>query len=107
LRLVAANGAKRELSTDHLIAVTGYRVDVRRLTFLSESLRSRLLSIESAPVLSANFESSIPSLYFCWPRVGKYLWASHALHAGRPLYGAPSRLAFCKVISQRNRYPCG
>ena len=64
LRLVAANGAERELSTDHLIAATGYRVDVRRLTFLSESLRSRLLSIESAPLLSANFESSIPSLYF-------------------------------------------
>jgi cation diffusion facilitator CzcD-associated flavoprotein CzcO len=64
LRLIATNGAERTLWTDHLIAATGYRVDARRLTFLSESLLSRLLSIESTPILSANFESSIPSLYF-------------------------------------------
>jgi len=64
LRLIATNGAERTLWTDHLIAATGYRVDARRLTFLSESLLSRLVSIESTPILSANFESSIPSLYF-------------------------------------------
>jgi thioredoxin reductase len=58
------NGTQRELMTDHVIAATGYRVDLRRLIFLSEKIRSALRSIESAPVLSRNFESSVPGLYF-------------------------------------------
>jgi cation diffusion facilitator CzcD-associated flavoprotein CzcO len=64
LRLVASDGTEREVWTDHVIAATGYRVDLRRLPFLSEPIRSRLRSTASAPTLSGNFESSIPSLYF-------------------------------------------
>lgn len=64
LRLIAPDGAEREVWTDHLIAATGYRLDLRKLTFLNEPLRLRLRSIGSAPILSANFESSIPSLFF-------------------------------------------
>lgn len=64
LRLIVPDGTNREVSTDHLIAATGYRVDLRRLIFLSEALRSHLRSIELSPILSANFESSVPSLYF-------------------------------------------
>ena len=53
-----------ELTTDHVIAATGYRIDVGRLSFLSDKMRSDLRCVESAPVLSPNFESSIPGLYF-------------------------------------------
>ena len=56
--------AHSELVTDHVIAATGYRIDVGRLSFLSEKIRSSLHSIESAPVLSRSFESSVPGLYF-------------------------------------------
>jgi len=56
--------AQSELVTDHVIAATGYRIDVGRLSFLSEKVRSSLHSIECAPVLSRSFESSVPGLYF-------------------------------------------
>lgn len=64
LRLIGSNKVEREIRTDHLIAATGYRVDLQRLGFLNASLRSSLRSIASTPILSGNFESSIPSLYF-------------------------------------------
>jgi hypothetical protein len=64
LQLVDRNGGPHELSTDHVIAATGYKVDLQRLTFLSEEVRSRLRSVESAPVLSPDFQSSVPGLYF-------------------------------------------
>src|ERR1700741_1522225 len=57
-------GTQCELETDHVIAATGYRVDLRRLMFLGEKIQSALRSIENAPVLSQDFESSVPGLYF-------------------------------------------
>ncbi len=49
---------------DHLIAATGYRVDLRRLSFLDSNLLAQVRSVENTPVLSSNFESSLPGLYF-------------------------------------------
>jgi FAD-dependent urate hydroxylase len=37
---------------------------LHRLTFLSQALHSELRSVECAPVLSADFQSSVPELYF-------------------------------------------
>jgi hypothetical protein len=53
-----------ELLTDHVIAATGYRVDIGRLDFLSDNIRASLRFIENAPALSQNFESSVSGLYF-------------------------------------------
>jgi hypothetical protein len=64
LRLLGPDGATRTLVTDHIIAATGYTVDLRRLTFLSETLRSQIRSVAHSPVLSANFRCSVPGLYF-------------------------------------------
>ena len=64
LRLIASDGTEREVLTDHLIAATGYRVDLQKFNFLSDLIRARLRSAPSGSMLSANFESSIPSLYF-------------------------------------------
>ena len=58
------NGNSQTLSVHHVIAATGYRVDLDRLPFLSAAIRSRLRTEEKAPKLSANFESSVPGLYF-------------------------------------------
>jgi hypothetical protein len=49
---------------DHVVAATGYRVDLDRLTFLGEQIRSSVRRVSGAPVLSRNFESSVPGLYF-------------------------------------------
>ena len=64
LRVAGRDGEDRTLVADHIVAATGYRVDVRRLSFLSEGLRSELRSFEYAPMLSADFQSSVPGLYF-------------------------------------------
>jgi hypothetical protein len=54
----------RTLVTDHVIAGTGYKVDLRRLTFLSPEMQTGIRSVEQTPILSSTFESSIPGLYF-------------------------------------------
>jgi hypothetical protein len=50
--------------TDHVIAATGYQFKIKNLPFLSQSLKSQLRQEEQTPILSSNFESSIPGLYF-------------------------------------------
>jgi len=64
LRVRAQDGQERELVTGHLIAATGYRVNLERLQFLSADIRSKVDVVNGAPVLSSSFESSIPGLYF-------------------------------------------
>ena len=64
LSLRAADGTGREVVTEHVIAATGYKVDMDRLKFLSAEIRSSLKLVNGAPVLSSGFESSMPGLYF-------------------------------------------
>ena len=52
------------MTTDHIIAATGYRPDLERLTFLDGRIRSGVASVGNTPVLSADFQSSVPGLYF-------------------------------------------
>ena len=64
LQVTAANANQTHVVTDHVIAATGYRFDIRRLSFLSETIRPSVRTFEFAPVLSRHFESSMPGLYF-------------------------------------------
>jgi thioredoxin reductase len=64
LGLAAQDGTKLEATSDHVIAATGYKVDLDRLQFLSANIRSTVKVLNGAPVLSSTFESSIPGLYF-------------------------------------------
>ncbi|MGO9087683.1 MAG: NAD(P)-binding domain-containing protein [Candidatus Sulfotelmatobacter sp.] len=64
LSVQAADGSKREIVAEHIIAATGYRVDLERLKFLNPEIRSKLKALSGSPVLSSTFESSIPGLYF-------------------------------------------
>lgn len=57
----------REIVTDHVVAGTGYHVDVARIPFLARSIIEALDKIERTPRLSINFESSHPGLYFIGP----------------------------------------
>jgi len=64
LHLKAGDGKTAELKVDHIIAATGFRTDIGRLGFLDESLKRRIAKQQGAPLLSKNFESSMPGLYF-------------------------------------------
>jgi thioredoxin reductase len=64
LHLRAQDGSSREVIAEHVIAATGYRVKLDRLSFLSEDIRSRIRTTSDSPLLSRRFESSVPGLYF-------------------------------------------
>jgi thioredoxin reductase len=64
LTVRSADGSDREIVAEHVIAATGYRVDLERLKFLNPEIRASLKALNGAPVLSSSFESSIPGLYF-------------------------------------------
>jgi NADPH-dependent 2,4-dienoyl-CoA reductase/sulfur reductase-like enzyme len=68
LRLRIANdGVERELLVDHVIAGTGYDIDVERLVFLDSALRGAIERLGRAPSLNANFETSVPGLSVIGP----------------------------------------
>jgi thioredoxin reductase len=53
-----------QIEFQHVIAATGYKAAVSRLTFIDESVQSRISKAEGAPILNRHFESSVPGLYF-------------------------------------------
>ncbi len=67
LQVVGPSGAPPEaLTVDHVLAATGYRLDLTTLPFLSPTVRRALVCVpgSKAPKLTAAFESSVPGLYF-------------------------------------------
>jgi hypothetical protein len=67
LSLRAREGTIETADFDHVIAATGYRVDVRRLEFFDEALLAEIVCVKQTPVLSTRFESSARGLYFVGP----------------------------------------
>ena len=58
------DGRVQELSADHVVAATGYRVDLAAMDFLGHELRTELAVSRGTPKLGAGFRSSVPGLYF-------------------------------------------
>ncbi|MEU6141498.1 FAD-dependent oxidoreductase [Streptomyces sp. NPDC047081] len=92
-------GRTETLSADHVIAATGYRVDIAAMDFLGHELRTGLAVSRGTPKLGAGYVSSVPGLYFTGlpsassygpvmrfvcgtefasPRLAKHLVAAHA-----------------------------
>jgi putative flavoprotein involved in K+ transport len=67
LILRVQDGSTRDLSVDHVIAATGYKIDVRRFGFLAPALISAIRTTALAPALSRDFETSVPGLYVIGP----------------------------------------
>jgi FAD-dependent urate hydroxylase len=61
---VRRNDATVHIETDHVIAATGYRVDLNRLSFLDPSLRAAIKTSGGAPVLDTAFQANVPGLHF-------------------------------------------
>jgi hypothetical protein len=64
VRLLLDGSSQSTLEVDHVIAGTGYHVDIARLTYLPEELRALIATFSGYPVLSRACESSVPGLYF-------------------------------------------
>jgi hypothetical protein len=57
-------GLRQIFEADHVIAATGYKVDIDRLPFMAQPLKSEIRLTGRSPILSRNFESTVPGLYF-------------------------------------------
>ncbi|MEU2868936.1 NAD(P)-binding domain-containing protein [Streptomyces olivoreticuli] len=53
-----------ELAADHVLAATGYHVDLAALDFLGHGLRTRLAVGAGGPRLGPGYQSSVPGLFF-------------------------------------------
>jgi hypothetical protein len=63
--LLQLEGPKRtSITADHVIAGTGFRIDMSRLTFLSEEIQSGLVTRGNCPLVNRAGESTVPGLYF-------------------------------------------
>lgn len=64
LELTGPGGSER-LAVDHVMAATGYRLDIDALAFLAPALRRGVVRVpgSKAPRLTSTFETSVPGLY--------------------------------------------
>ena len=73
LGLRDADGNRQVLHADHVLAGTGYRIDLSRIGFLDPSLIARIDTLGGTPAVGADYHSSVPGLYFCGPAVAPSL----------------------------------
>ncbi|QMU80307.1 NAD(P)-binding domain-containing protein [Streptacidiphilus sp. PB12-B1b] len=66
LRLAGTGSGPAEMTVDHVLAATGYTIDISATRFLAPELRDALVRVPGAlgPRLSSAFESSVPGLFF-------------------------------------------
>jgi FAD-dependent urate hydroxylase len=65
LTFATATGERRTARFDHVMAATGYRIDVDAMRLLSPDLRRRIARTAGTwPALGRGFDSSVPGLYF-------------------------------------------
>lgn len=62
VRLQLSDGTERQI--DYLFLGTGYQPDLKKLAFIDPALRQQMQENNGYPVLNAQFESSVPHLYF-------------------------------------------
>jgi hypothetical protein len=64
VRLLLDGSSQSSLEVDHVMAGTGFRIDLARLPYLPEELRARIAMLGGYPVLTRAGESTVPGLYF-------------------------------------------
>jgi hypothetical protein len=61
------DGRDFALEVDHVIAGSGYSIEVERMTMLDPALRSGIRRVEAAPYLNRAFRTSVPGLHGVGP----------------------------------------
>jgi thioredoxin reductase len=64
LKFTQQDNSDKELQFDHVICATGYKVKLQRLGFLHTTIRDQMATADDVPLLTRNFESVVPGLYF-------------------------------------------
>ncbi len=87
---------------DHVVAATGYRVDLGRLAFLGDRVRTALTLVGGTPAVGGDYQSALPGLYFIGPAVAPSFgpvmrFVFGADHAARRVAARLSRTAGSRV----------
>jgi hypothetical protein len=64
VKLLLEGPTRSSLEVDHVIAGTGFRMNIANLAYLPDELRSRIATQSGYPELSRAGESTVPGLYF-------------------------------------------
>ena len=64
VELLLDGPTRSSLRVDHVLCGTGYRIDLKRLDFLPDGLRSQISTVNGYPTVARTGESSVPGLYF-------------------------------------------
>jgi thioredoxin reductase len=81
-------GQRRVLHCDHVLAGTGYSVDLARMGYLDPELRDRLTTLGGTPQVGRDYQSGVRGLYFIGPAVAPSMgpvmrFAYGSAHAAR------------------------
>ncbi len=82
------DGSGRQLVVDHVIAGSGYDIDVDRLEFIHPKLRCAIQRLEGAPRLNAAFETSVSGLHSIGPTSAMSFGPALSLCGGRGIHRA-------------------
>jgi lysine/ornithine N-monooxygenase len=98
VRLTLDGPRQTTLDADHVIAGTGFKIDLTKLGFLGDGLRGRIETLAGYPVLSRAGESTVPGLYFVGAAAAVSIGPSARFIAGthtavRPLVKTVARRA--------------
>jgi FAD-dependent urate hydroxylase len=99
VRLALDGPVQSSVTADLVIAGTGFRIDLARLPFLPEELRSAVRTKNGHPLVSRAGETSVPGLYFTGAPTALSIGPSSRFIAGTHTLSA--RLA--KTVAQRAR----
>lgn len=109
LRFAARGSAEETHQTDHIIAATGYKIDLGKLAFLTPSLLADIRMVENTPILSADYETSVTGLHFIGPAsansfgpVARFVFG--AVHPARRLSRHLSRSRYSRSASLGTAY---
>jgi FAD-dependent urate hydroxylase len=69
LSLLARTGERSSIGVDHVIAATGYRPDLHRLSFLADDLRGQIQTVAGTAAVDAGYQTSVPGLFMIGPAV--------------------------------------
>ena len=107
LQLRASNGSSEQLTADHAMAATGYRIDLSRLPFINCRLLSQIEMEDTKPLLSLDFETSVPGLHivgaasaFSFGPVCRFVFG--AVHPARAVSRVLARARGSTVGAQRS-----
>ena len=99
VRLVLDGPKASSIDVDHVVAGTGFAVDLGRLSFLSAPLQAGIKAYNKQPIVNRAGESTVPGLYFAGAHTAASLGPSARFIAGT--HDIASQLT--KTVARRSR----